>query len=343
MKEFRLSFFVTLVCLALSAYWGETRGMGAGAAVLLAAALGVMEVSLSFDNAVVNASVLKTMAEKWQQIFLTVGILIAVFGMRLFFPIAIVAIATGLGMVEVGRMALEQPEIYSEHLAASHVGIAAFGGMFLWMVFLSFLFDRQKELHWLGALEKKCADWGRIESIGVLLALSTLFGLYLWLPVGEGVKLTLLGAGLGGVILFLAVRALDAFFVDEAAGEQTVRLVQRNGVTAFLYLEVLDTSFSFDGVIGAFAITRDVVLIMLGLAIGAMFVRSLTVHLVRKGTLDEYVFLEHGAHYAIGALALIMLAGMVAHVPEIVTGLIGVAFIGLALLSSLRHKKRQPG
>jgi hypothetical protein len=104
---------------------------------------------------------------------------------------------------------------------------------------------------------------------------------------------------------------------------------------------VLDASFSFDGVIGAFAITTDVVIIMLGLAIGAMFVRSLTVFLVKKGTLDEFVFLEHGAHYAIGILAVIMLASMKFHIPEVVTGLVGVAFIVASLWSSIRYKKEQ--
>ena len=139
---------------------------------------------------------------------------------------------------------------------------------------------------------------------------------------------------------YTIVSSLDGFFEDEEAGGAAVAAGKRNGVAGFLYLEVLDASFSFDGVIGAFAITRDVVIIMLGLAIGAMFVRSLTVYLVRKGTLDEFVFLEHGAHYAIGALALIMLAGIVYHVSEVVTGLIGVGFIVLALISSIKYKRR---
>lgn len=91
---------------------------------------------------------------------------------------------------------------------------------------------------------------------------------------------------------------------------------------------MLDASFSFDGVIGAFAITADPIIIALGLGlIGAMFVRSLTVYLVRKGTLSEYVYLEHGAHWAIGALAFILLYSIGTHVPEIITGLIGVALI----------------
>jgi hypothetical protein len=116
--------------------------------------------------------------------------------------------------------------------------------------------------------------------------------------------------------------------------------VIKAGFGGFLYLEVLDASFSFDGVIGAFAITSDVVIIMLGLAIGAIFVRSMTVYLVEKGTLDAYIYLEHGAHYAIGALAFIMLAsGTGVHVPEVVTGLIGVAFIVWAVLASIRYSK----
>ena len=115
--------------------------------------------------------------------------------------------------------------------------------------------------------------------------------------------------------------------------------IVKGGIGGFLYLEVLDASFSFDGVIGAFAITSDVVIIMLGLAIGAMFVRSMTIYLVDKGTLDEFIYLEHGAHYAIGALAIIMLLSMKFHVPELVTGLIGIAFIGLAILGSLKYRK----
>jgi hypothetical protein len=149
-------------------------------------------------------------------------------------------------------------------------------------------------------------------------------------------------SGVCGILLFLAVDSIDAFFEVEDKEGGAAGIAKRSGIAAFLYLEVLDASFSFDGVIGAFAITRDVVVIMLGLAIGAMFVRSLTVYFVHKGTLDQFVFLEHGAHYAIGALALIMLLGIVYHVPEVVTGLIGVVFIAASIWSSIRHRRRNP-
>ncbi|MGW1993508.1 DUF475 domain-containing protein, partial [Embleya sp. NPDC001921] len=108
----------------------------------------------------------------------------------------------------------------------------------------------------------------------------------------------------------------------------------------FLYLEVLDASFSFDGVVGAFAITQDLLMITLGLGIGAMYIRSLTVYLVRQGTLDDYVYLEHGAMYAIGALASILLVSIKWEIHEVITGLVGVGFIGVALVSSIMRNKR---
>ncbi len=332
MQHFRLSIIVTVICLAAAFYWAGI--MGAAIAMIL----GVLEVSLSFDNAVVNASVLKKMDERWQRYFLTWGILIAVFGMRLFFPIAIVSTATGIDFMGVTNMALHDPATYSQHLTDSHVQIASFGGMFLLMVFFSFIFDEGKELHWLGKIEEKMASFGKLESIEMILALGLLLLIQHWLP--DAMRLEMLVAGVSGVILFVIVGSLDALFEDEEEGEQFVAAAKKAGMMSFLYLEVLDASFSFDGVIGAFAITQDVVIIMLGLAIGAMFVRSLTVYLVRQGTLDEYVFLEHGAHYAIGVLAGIMLMSITRHIPEVITGLVGAALIGLSVISSIRYKKQ---
>ncbi|HAT30222.1 MAG TPA: hypothetical protein DCW29_05030 [Janthinobacterium sp.] len=340
MKHFRVSLLVTLVCLTGAGWWGYSHSGMAGAlsAIGIAAILGVMEVSLSFDNAVVNASVLKTWDKFWQSLFLGVGIVIAVFGMRLLFPLVIVAQAADLGLVEVWNLALNDPNAYSTHLSNHHAEVAAFGGIFLLLVFLNFLLDDEKELHWLGRLEEKLGALGKISSVSVMLALGTLMASLSM--VEEGRKLVVLTAGIWGVLTYVGVDVVSGLLEKNEGGANVGDLVKRGGIGGFLYLEVLDASFSFDGVIGAFAITKDVVIIMLGLAIGAMFVRSLTVFLVRKGTLDEFVFLEHGAHYAIGILALIMLASMKFHIPELFTGLIGVAFIGAALWSSIRHKRR---
>ena len=341
MKHFKLSFFITAICLAVAAYWGGSHSGVAGAltAAGIAAILGIMEISLSFDNAVVNASVLKTWSKFWQTIFLTVGMVIAVFGMRLLFPLLIVSQAADLGMAEVWNLALNDPKQFSTHLTNHHAEVAAFGGVFLLLVFLNFIFDEEKELHWMGHVEQKMASFGRIGSIPVLISLLVVvFAVTLVEPLKQHVVLM---AGVWGIITYVGVDFISGLLEKEEESSVNVgAVVKGGGIGGFLYLEVLDASFSFDGVIGAFAITSDVVIIMLGLAIGAMFVRSMTVYLVEQGTLEEFIYLEHGAHYAIGILAIIMFASMKYHIPEIFTGLIGVAFILAALWSSIKHKRQ---
>lgn len=328
MKDFYVSLFFSVVGLALAYWWG---GM---AAVGIAALLSLMEITLSFDNAVVNAVVLREMEEKWQKRFLTWGILIAVFGMRLFFPLVIVAMATGLSIYGVGQLALESPEEYSRHVLESHVSISAFGGMFLLMVFLHYFFNPEKDVHWLAPVESRLAAMGKLESVEVILAISLLLVLQGLLPEAE--RHAALLAGTVGVVLYVAVNSATALL---SGGEESGKTLAYGGFMGFMYLQILDASFSLDGVIGALAISKDIVIIMLGLGIGAFFVRSMTVYMVRKGTLDEFVFLEHGAHYGIGALAAIMLISMMVHVSEVITGLIGAGFIAFSLISSIRHKR----
>jgi uncharacterized protein len=332
MQYFRFSIVFAMLSLGAAYLWCGIRG------VFIAAILGVLEVSLSFDNAVVNAAVLKNMGEKWQRIFLTWGLLIAVFGMRLIFPVLIVSLATGLGFSDVANMTIENPAAYAQHLNNVHVEISAFGGMFLLMVFFSFILNSGKELHWLGSIEAQASALGRLKAIEIILALALLLIMEKWLP--HEIRLNAMVAGISGLILFVAVDSLVDYFENMEKLEQAADLVKSAGIMSFIYLEILDASFSFDGVIGAFAITQDVVLIMLGLAIGAMFVRSITVFLVNKGTLDEYVYLEHGAHYAIGVLAGIMLASLRYHISEVVTGLVGAALIALSFFSSVRYNKK---
>ena len=356
LKHFGFSIIFTIVCLAISAYWGFTHGPNAGvqamlSALTITAILAVMEVSLSFDNAVVNASVLRNWDHFWKMIFLTVGILVAVFGMRLIFPVVIVAVTADMGMLEVVKLALNDPADYSSRLIAHHAEIAAFGGSFLLLVFLNFFLDEGKDTHWFKWIEARLAHLANVPAMSVFIALIAL--LVMAANVDESKRLVVTMAGIWGIVIYIGVQVLSHLLggepeIDEdgnAVGHDSNGVptgVVKAGIGGFLYLEVLDASFSFDGVIGAFAITQDVVIIMLGLAIGAMFVRSMTIYLVEKGTLDAYIYLEHGAHYAIGALAFIMLAGGAGHhVPEVVTGLIGVAFIVWAVIASIQYNKRQ--
>jgi hypothetical protein len=350
MRHFYFDIVLTIVALAIASWWGFTHGGFSAmlSALFITFILAVMEVSLSFDNAVVNASVLKHWDKFWKMIFLTVGMLIAVFGMRLVFPIVIVAVTADMSMMDVINMALYNPKEYSAKLMEHHAEIAAFGGMFLLLVFLNFLFD-EKEVMWFKWLERKLARFGKVDAMSVFVALVLLMIALQW--VEEAKQSVVLMAGVFGILIYLATNVLSSLLegaddddetTPQIEGQAVAGAIAKGGIAGFLYLEVLDASFSFDGVIGAFAITNDVIIIMLGLAVGAMFVRSMTIFLVEKGTLDEFIYLEHGAHYAIGALALIMLLATVhIEVPEIVTGLIGIAFIVWAVINSISHRKQE--
>ncbi|MGV2496194.1 DUF475 domain-containing protein [Pelagerythrobacter aerophilus] len=339
-RFYRFSFIFTLICLALGAWygWSSTGDLGATASLLwIIVVLSVLEVSLSFDNAVVNASVLKEMDEIWQRRFLTWGIAFAVFGMRVIFPLAIVAIAAGLGPIETLNLSLNDPQRYEEIVSSAHVGIAGFGGAFLAMVGLKFFFDLDKDVHWIRIVEVQLARFAALPAAEIALLLLVMWGISTMLDPADA--LTFLIAGILGLVTFIAVEGVNTILEMKAEAARLQGAVVRSGLGGFLYLNVLDASFSFDGVIGAFALSNNMIVIALGLSIGAMFVRSMTIHLVKQGTLAQYRFLENGAFWAIIALGLIMLFSAVVHIPETITGLIGAILIGLSLWWSVRHNR----
>jgi hypothetical protein len=351
LRIFSGSFILTGIALVLAILYGGVE------AFILTAILGAFEIALSADNAIVNARIVEKLSAKWQRIFLTWGILIAVFGMRVLFPLGIVSIATGLNPVEALNLALEKgdpetPGTYGYIIHEAHPQIAGFGGMFLLLLFLEFIFE-DRDIKWLTWIEKPLAKIGKLSSAPFLVGLLFLLGASF---LDTEHSLTVLISGVLGMITYLLVSGLGAFFestleaTEEAEAEAAAKrggpntLVQLTGKAAFfmfLYLEVLDASFSFDGVIGAFAITSDPIVIALGLGlIGAMFVRSITIFLVRRGTLNDYRYLDHGAHWAIGVLAGILLLTISIEIPEVFTGLIGIVFLVAALATSIRANKR---
>ena len=346
LRFYRDSFIFTGICLALGAWlgWELTHTVAGVLGVLwIVVVLGVLEISLSFDNAIVNATVLRGMAPVWRRRFLIWGILIAVFGMRIVFPLAIVAIAAGVGPIEAVKLAATDPVTYEQLIKGAHVGISGFGGAFLAMVGLTFFLDEEKDLHWIGFLERPTAALSGVSGLAIGLVLLALYAVSRLLPPADA--MTLLVAGIFGLVSYVAVDAIGDLIggADEEENSGAAVAVAKAGLGAFLYLEMLDASFSFDGVIGAFALSNNLFVIALGLGIGAMFVRSMTLMLVEKGTLTQFRYLEHGAFYAILALATIMLVSAVHEVPESVTGLIGAGLIGLAFWSSLRANKADSG
>jgi hypothetical protein len=336
-KYFTGSLLVTVVGLLLGAgvgYYYQGTAAGVARTVFIVAVLSVLETSLSFDNAVVNATVLRDMTPVWRHRFLTWGMAIAVFGMRFVFPLVVVSVVARIGPFEAIRLAAVEPAEYARILTSAHVALGAFGGAFLGMVCLKYFFDAEKEVHWISMVETPLVRLGKFEAVELGLMLLAIYGFSRLVPHHEAQ--TFLVAGIFGLITFIAVDAVGTAMEVDPEQKQDLH---RAGLAGFLYLNVLDASFSFDGVIGAFALTNNLFIIAIGLGIGAMFVRSLTIMLVDKGTLDAYRYLEHGAFYAVGALAFLMMLGTVREVPEAVTGLIGGAFIGVALWSSVRYNR----
>ena len=331
------SIIITVISLIGLFIW---HGVGAAftAFVLIA-----IEMAFSFDNAVVNAKILSRLSVFWQKLFLTVGMIVAIVGMRFVFPILIVAVTAGLGYKEVIDLALNNPTGYAHHLEEAHPTIAAFGGAFLLTLALYFLFDKSREIKWITKFEQTLQKAGGHWWLAPLLALVGV-GLAALVPGNQHVKTTL-EAGTIGVISYTAMTQLMAWLgKHEPAGKDGKKPKVQVGWAAFggfMYLQLLDASFSFDGVLGAFAITNDIILIAVGLGVGALWVRSLTVQLVRHQTLDHLPYLEHGAHYAILALAIALLASITLHIPDAITRLVGIGIIVASLRASRLEARRR--
>ncbi|WP_370232550.1 DUF475 domain-containing protein [Cognatishimia sp.] len=331
---------VTVIGLGLSGWlgWateGDTRGVMSF--LFVGAVLAALEIALSFDNAIVNANKLEEMTPVWQRRFLTWGILIAVFGMRIVFPLAIVAIFAWINPFAAMHLALADPDEYSRIIGQAHGPISAFGGTFLMMVALKFFIDEDKSIDWVAGLERWLRKWGSIRGFEIALVLVIVLLISRQLP---DYKLApFLSSAVMGLLVFTLVDGLGTY-LDNIAGK-TAEIGAKGGLGAFLYLEVLDASFSFDGVIGAFALTANILLIAIGLGIGAMYVRSMTIMLVERGTLAEFRYLEHGAFYSIFALSIVMFLQSLTHVHELITGGVGIGLIGLAFYASIVHNRRE--
>ena len=338
LEYFFSSYIVTIFGIVGAYFWGEHVHAGTGlACVFVVLVLAILETSLSFDNAVVNAMKLEKMTPVWRHRFITWGILIAVFGMRFVFPILVVSIFANIDMVTVAKIAISDSQQYASYLHATHAPIVTFGGMFLIMLFLNYFFNHEKDVHWIECVERPLSHLDHLRGVEIIISLSLLVITQNFIPQEE--KLAVILSGIAGVITYLAIDGVAHFLEKhEQMREDSVKCA---GLISFIYLELIDASFSLDGVLGAFALSSDILIITIGLAIGAMFVRSLTIMLVEKKTLAKFLYLEHGAHWAIGALALIMLISTVKEVPEVVTGGIGLMFIISALISSIIYNKKE--
>lgn len=335
-KYFLYDIYFSLFAIVLAGTVGYFDG-GMWTAVCNTLTLAVLEVSLSFDNAVVNATILEDMDEKWRKRFLTWGIIIAVFGMRIIFPLVIIMFAGNIGFIDACKLAITDHKKYAEILSSAHVAIAGFGGSFLLLVALEFFFNKEKENHWIKFIENPINKLsGMIEGnieVGIALLIVVVFGYML--PHHE--SMTFIMSGIFGILLHIVVKVLGSILNYKSS----TLMLAKSGIASFIYLEVLDASFSFDGVVGALVITNNILIIALGLGIGAFFVRSLTIMAVDKKKIAEYKYMENGAFYAIISLAIIMFVSVIHEVPNYITALLSVSLIGFAIIHSIYENKKE--
>ena len=319
-KYFKWSYIVAIIGMICAYFWGEMRAPGNFTGfkdIFIVIVLSILEVSLSFDNAVINATKLQKMAHQWCTIFLTWGILIAVFGMRLLFPIAIVSVFSGMGFLETVNITFNDINTYTEKLHEVNPMILAFGGSFLMMLFLHYFFNTEKEIHWIKIIEEKLSLFGHIKGIETVITILIMLAVQHF--AAAEIRLPILISGISGIIMYILIDGISRFMEmkDETRiHDGVIKQTFKAGLISFCYLELIDASFSLDGVLGAFALSKDIIIIMIGLGIGAMFVRSFTIMLVEKQTLKQLIYLEHGAHWAIGTLAVIMFTSTKVEVPE---------------------------
>lgn len=257
--------------------------------------LALFEIISSIDNAVVNAHVLKTVPEKYRKFFLFWGLLLAVFVMRGILPFVIVWLANAsLSLPEVFRLSFSDPLLVEQSLEHSKPLLLLGGGVYLFFVFLSWLFLEEKKYAFL------VEHFLHRQSVWFYAVSSLFITAVIYFSIKENALLAL-AASIGSTAFFIT----DGFRKNAEAAEQ--KLEKKSSMSAWsklLYLEVLDASFSIDGVIGAFAFTLSVPLILLGNGLGAFVVREFTV----KGMnfISKFAYLKNGAMYSIGFLGAIM-------------------------------------
>ncbi|MDD2894828.1 MAG: DUF475 domain-containing protein [Aliarcobacter sp.] len=329
--------------------------------VIQGTTLTILELSLSFDNAVVNALILVNMPPLWRKRFLTWGMVIAVFGVRLIFPILIVFLSTELTLVESISLAFNNPIEYEKIIIASHHIVMAFGGMFLLMIFLSFLFNENKDVYWIAFIEKYASRWASIGDLKILIAILTIALIGIYAPTQILVeevlkdidKSEIILAMIYGILLYLCIEFLRGILEDDGqkhankdAQSEKEKIehvanskLAKGGLASFIYLELIDMSFSFDGVLGAFAVSQNIIIIMLGLGAGAFAVRNLTILMVDRGIVAEYKYLEHGAMWSVGLLSISMIIQIFVHLPHGLIIAFAIIPIAVAFIQSIRENK----
>lgn len=299
--------------------------------IIIILGLIVFEVVSSVDNAIINAHVLKTMSQKWRKIFLIWGIFFAVFVIRGLVPLLVVWLSVPqLGFVGVFQAAFSGSSDFAHQVEANKGMILLGAGVFMLLLYLHWLFLEKKDPYFVPdkLVKEQHGVWFFAFAAVILVSL-----LYL----AKASPALMLSAAVGNAVFFII------YGFREQAEKQEEKLQGPNNMSdlsKLMYLEVLDASFSFDGVFGAFAFTTAIPLILIGNGIGALVVRQLTISGIDK--VANYKWLKNGAMTSIGILGLIMISeGFGLEIPEYLPTALTLALVGLTFWSSHKLLKKQ--
>lgn len=304
-------------------------------AIVTIIGLTLFEAVSSVDNAIINAEVLTTMSKKARRWFLTWGMFIAVFLVRGLLPFCIIwAFNSSLSIGQVLSAAWSSDPLVIESIEKSAPILLVAGGVFLLFLFLHWLFLEDKKL----GLPRAEAFFMK-QGIWFYAIVSILLAVIAWFALQES-NLMGFGAVVGSTLFFIT----HGF--KQNAEEQEKKLLAppssggvkeaHSDLSKLFFLEIIDTTFSIDGVLGAFAFTLSVPLILLGNGLGALLVRQLTISNIER--IKKYVYLKNGAMYSIFVLGIIMiLHSFGVHIPEYVSPLATFIIIGFFFWKSKTH------
>jgi hypothetical protein len=293
--------------------------------ILIIAGLCLFETITSIDNAIINAEVLSTMSQKARRWFLVWGLLFAVFVIRGVLPWLIVWMSNpSLGPVGALTATFSSDPAVVSAIEQSAPVLLIGGGTFLIFLFFHWLFLEEKAFGIRG--ERYIATKG----VWFFAVASILLAAIVWLALGKN-----------PMMAFGTVIGSTAFFIvhgfRQNAEEQERKMISGDisDISKIFYLEIIDATFSIDGVLGAFAFTMAVPLIIVGNGIGALIVREITVRNV--DSIKKYRYLKNGAMYSIFCLGIIMILDSFGlGIPAFVSPIITFGVVGFFLFKSIR-------
>jgi len=298
--------------------------------ILIVFGLALFEIIISVDNAIINAEVLSTMSRKAKRWFLFWGIIIAVFLVRGLLPWMIIwASNPSLGFFGSFAASFSSDPHIKEIIEQSAPVLLIGGGIFLIFLFFHWIFLEPKHYGLIGE------EFIQRKGVWFFTVVSVLLSVIVWLAINKN-PLMALGAVVGSTAFFISHGFKEN--AEQAEKQMLEGSSNMSDLSKIFYLEVIDATFSIDGILGAFAFTFSLPLILIGNGIGALVVRKLTVSNIKN--VKKYKYLKNGAMYSILALGAIMIFDSFgAHIPEWISSIITIAIIGYFFYKSVKEIK----